>query len=127
MVKHLKHHIRYRLAAAIWAAALFAISIQPARPGNIHSGPAHHVAHFLSFGALAFLAAMGFGFADRISVYPALGTFLWGGAIEYLQHLQNQMPVEWYDVRDDGVGIIAFMILWHISFRRSDSTTGTRC
>jgi VanZ family protein len=121
----LKNQPKYRLAAVIWAAVLLVISLQPARPGNIHSGPAHNVAHFLSFGALAFLAARAFGLADRISVRPALVSFFWGLMIEYLQHVLNRMPVEWYDVRDDTAGIIVFMILGHTLTRCIHSATGS--
>jgi hypothetical protein len=126
MVNHMKHHVSYRLAAVAWAVILLVISLQPARPGNIHSGPAHHIAHFFGFGALALLSAMGLGFSDRNSVYAGLASFSWGMMIEYLQHAHNQVPIEWYDVRDNSLGIIAFMILWHSLYRRIDGLTGAR-
>ena len=69
---------------------------------------AHHIAHFLGFGSLAFLATLGFGTPGRNSLTPAAAVFLFGLAIEFLQHWQNQMPVEWPDVGDNAIGIGVF-------------------
>jgi hypothetical protein len=69
---------------------------------------AHQIAHFLGFGALAFLATLGFRRSGRNSLEPAAASFLFGLVIEFLQHWQNQMPVEWPDVRDNAVGIGVF-------------------
>jgi hypothetical protein len=103
----------YRIATLSWAGALLFGSLQPIRPGNIHFGLLHHIAHFLGFGMLAFLAVVGFGNPGWTVLRPAAGAFLFGFAIEFLQHWQNRMPVEWYDVRDDAVGILVFTALCH--------------
>ena len=110
---------RCRNIAIIWAFALLITSLQPKRPPHFHFSLAHQVAHFLGFGSLAFLATVGFGNPVRTSLWPAVACFLFGFAIELSQHLQNRKPIEWYDVRDDAVGILAFVIFCHIMCRRT--------
>ncbi len=109
----------YRIAAITWAIALLIGSLQPMRPAHFHFSIAHHVAHFLGFGALAFLAIVGFDNHSRSSRWPAAASFLFGFAIEFLQHWQNRMPIEWYDVRDDAVGVLAFAVFCHMVYRRT--------
>jgi hypothetical protein len=112
-------HLRrrtYRKVTLLWAATLLIVSLQPMRPANFHFSRAHHVAHFLAFGALAFLATVGFSDARRIALWPATASFLFGFAIEFLQHLHNRKPVEWYDVRDNAIGILALTALCHMIY-----------
>jgi hypothetical protein len=111
------HQARYRIGALVWATALLIVSLQPIRPGSIDFGMVHRLAHFLCFGALAFLATRGFGAPDRISLLPASESFIFGFAIEFLQHCLNRMSIEWYDVRDDAVGILAFTALFYATHR----------
>src|ERR1700722_8150418 len=108
----------YRTATFIGAAALVIGSLQPRQPANLHFSTAHHVAHLLGFGALAFLAIVGFSGPSYASFWPAAASFLLGFAIEFLQHLQNRKPVEWHDVRDDGIGILLFTVFCHLLHRR---------
>src|SRR5579863_3949415 len=110
--------VKYRFATLVWATALLIASLQPKRPANFHFSVAHHIAHFLSFGALAFVATVGFGNFGNASLWSALGCCVFGFTIECLQHLQFGMPVEWHDVRDDAIGIIAFVIICHVTFWR---------
>jgi hypothetical protein len=109
----------YRIATLIWAAALLIASLQPRRPPHFHFSLAHHIAHFLGFGALAFLATVGFGKPTRISLWPAAAAFLFGFAIEFLQHLENRGPIEWHDVRDNAIGIVVLTLLSHMVYRRT--------
>jgi hypothetical protein len=113
---------KYRTAALIWAAILLIGSLQPERPGHIHFGIPHHIIHLVGFGALAFLATGGFGRPGRTSLFPAAASFLFGLGIELLQHLQNRAPMEWNDVRDDAVGILAFTLTFHLLYRHRDPT-----
>jgi hypothetical protein len=106
----------YRIATFIWAAILLIVSLQPRRPANFHSSIAHHVAHLLAFGALAFLATVGFGDARRIALWPATAAFLFGFAIEFVQHVHNRKSIEWHDVRDNAIGILAFTALCHMIY-----------
>ncbi len=108
----------YRIAAITWAVALLIGSLQPMRPAHFHFSIAHHVAHFLGFGALALLAIVGFD-NHSSSLWPAAASFLFGFAIEFLQHWQNRMPIEWYDVRDDAVGVLAFAVFCHMVYGRT--------
>jgi hypothetical protein len=117
------YRARYRTGALIWATALLILSLQPMRPGNIHFGLLHRLAHFLCFGALAFLGTRGFLRPGRISLWPASECFIFGLAIEFLQHCQNRMSIEWNDVRDDALGILAFTVLFYATHR---SHAGTR-
>ena len=113
---------RYRTAALIWAAALLIGSLQSKRPAHIHFGTPHHIIHFLGFGALAFLATAGFGNPIRPALWPPAASLCLGFAIELLQHWQNGFPIEWYDVRDDGIGIFVFTVLCHTVSRDSNSS-----
>jgi hypothetical protein len=72
----------------------------------------------LGFGALAFLSTVGFSRTGRTSVRPAAASSLLGLAIEFLQHLQNQKPVEWQDVRDDAIGVLVVAAICHLVYRR---------
>jgi hypothetical protein len=107
---------KYRTAAIMWALALLIGSLQPTRPPHFHFSMAHHVAHFLCFGALAFLAAVGFGSTSCSPLWPSVASFLFGFTIEFLQHLENRKPIEWHDVRDDAIGITVFMAFWQIIY-----------
>jgi hypothetical protein len=111
----------YRIATFIWAATLLIASLQPRRPPHFHFSLGHHIAHFLGFGALAFLATVGFGKATHTSLWPAAASFLFGFAIEFLQHLENRKPIEWHDVRDNAIGIIVFAVLSHLVYRTADA------
>jgi hypothetical protein len=102
----------YRRAALLWGAALLIGSLQPIRPAHIHFGFAHHLLHFIGFGILAFLAAAGFGNPVRFSWRPAAASFLFGLAIELLQHWQYSIPMEWRDVRDNAIGILTFVAIY---------------
>jgi hypothetical protein len=113
---------RFRKAALIWAAALLIGSLQPSRPASIHFGLAHHIVHLLAFGVLAFLATAGFGNPGRFSLSPAAASLLLGFAIEFIQHWQNRAPIEWHDVRDDAIGILAFTSFCHLVYRRRVDT-----
>jgi hypothetical protein len=108
----------YRTATFCWGAALLIGSLQPGRPGNIHFGILHLVAHLLSFGVLGFLATSAFAPTDQISWTPAACVFLFGFAIEFFQHWHNAMSIEWPDVADDGIGILASVALFHFLCRR---------
>jgi hypothetical protein len=110
----LSRRVACQAATIIWAVALVAGSLQPRRPANFHSSPAHQVAHFLGFGLLALLTAVSFGKPGAIGVWPVVWPLFLGIAIEFLEHWKNLMPVEWYDVREDGIGILAFAALWHL-------------
>jgi len=113
----------YRAVAIAWGIALLIGSLQPIRPLGIHFGFVHHTAHLLCFGALAFFAAAGFGNPGRISLWPATGSFTLCFAIEFLQHLENHMPIEWHDLGDDAIGILAFSLLFWAVDRRTAAFT----
>ncbi len=110
--------LAYRTATFCWGAALLIGSLQPGRPGNIHFGVRHHVAHLLSFGLLGLLAILGFASYSRTSLTPPAFGFLFGFAIEFFQHWHNAMPIEWLDVADDGIAILASLVLFHWLFLR---------
>jgi hypothetical protein len=109
---------KYRTAVLIWAVILLIGSLQPERPGHIHFGILHRIIHFVGFGALAFLATGGFGRPSRISLFPAMASFLFGLGIEFLQHLQYGAPIEWNDVRDNAFGILVFTLSFHLLYKR---------
>lgn len=121
---------RYRTAALIWSLALLIGSLQPSRPAHIHFGTIHHMAHILGFGLLAVLLAAASSNRDRVSYWPPAAVFVFGLTIELLQHWLYRIPLEWCDVRDDAIGIVAFTVLYQLWRHRlngsTDALEGTR-
>jgi hypothetical protein len=78
----------------------------------------HRLYHALSFGSTAFLLLL-IARNTKKRFYGALGVIALGLAIEYIQHRLFGQPVEWWDVRDDGYGVLAAYVLGQWSALRN--------
>ena len=99
-----------RLVAIVWIVCLIAVSLQPYRPAGESDTIRHRVFHVLSFGAAALmLLALGTD-AKRESI-AGLSVLCLAVAIETSQFLLYKNPFEWWDVRDDTIGILIAAVL----------------
>ena len=100
-----------RRTAQAWLILLIVGSLQPSRPGPVL---AHHRGlHFLAFGGVAFLLLLlSRNFREGIRV--VVGVCLLGLSLEYLQHFFYHNVMEWWDVRDDTVAVLAAFALYYL-------------
>lgn len=100
-----------RRIAIVWIAGLVAVSLQPWRPHGESQSIIHQLWHMASFGAAgAMLLALSRN--ARQVLAAALGIFCLAVAIETSQHLLYKNPFEWWDVRDDTIGVaFAWMLI----------------
>jgi uncharacterized membrane protein len=102
---------RLRLLAAVWIAGLVAVSLQPWRPHGESQSIVHQVLHVVLFGAAALMLAALSRTGKQAST-AALAIFALAVAIETSQHLLYKDPFEWWDVRDDTIGVaFAWMLI----------------
>jgi hypothetical protein len=80
------------------------VSLQPARPELLRVGPAHRAAHVICFGILALLATTVFTRNKGLAA-TMVACWLFGIGLEVAQHFKYHIPLEWGDIRDDGMGI----------------------
>jgi hypothetical protein len=107
-----------RLIAQIWLLLLIIGSLQPSRPGSVL---AHHRSlHFLIFGVAAILWLL-LARTWRQEVIAAVALCILGLTLEYLQHFFYRNVMEWWDVRDDSLAIVAAFTLYR--FRRLFTTS----
>ncbi len=106
-----------RRLAVLWIAAIIAGSLMPSRvkiaigtttPDSVPTRPAgfgHRAYHVASFGIAALLLLL-LATNRRQELYAAASILALGLAIESIQHFVMSGPAfEWWDVREDAVGI----------------------
>jgi hypothetical protein len=93
-----------RRIATLWILSLVAVSLQPWRPQGEGQSIVHQISHLISFGAAALMLLALSRNAKQAST-AALGIFFLAVAIETSQHLLYKNPFEWWDVRDDTIGV----------------------
>lgn len=112
-----------------WLLLLIVGSLQPARLGpgmalhrGNHPGVAvHRGIHWLAFAGTALLLLL-LSRNRRQEICSAIGTFLLGLSLEYLQHLIYRKPMEWRDVADDILAVLAAFALYQFTrWRAGDS------
>jgi hypothetical protein len=108
---------RARLRAAIGslqpASLLVAVgSLRPASPGPVLD--LHREIHWLAFGGAALLLLLG-SRNRRQEIRSVIAVFLLGLSLEYLQHLIYHNPMEWDDVGDDALAILAVLALYRLA------------
>jgi hypothetical protein len=97
--------------ATVWIAGLVAVSLQPWRPYGESQSIIHNVSHVVSFGTPA-LMLFALSRDARQTFTAVLGIFCLAVAIETSQHLLYKNPFEWWDVRDDTIGVaFAWMLI----------------
>ena len=98
-----------RVITLLWFALLILGSIQSARPSAI--SPFHSEIHWIAFG-------VGTGLLLLVSrrrlqqALSALAVLVLAVSIEFLQHLIYRSAIEWRDVRDDALAILATILLY---------------
>jgi VanZ family protein len=108
---------KYRLAALVYAVVLTIASLQPRRPGGLHSSGFHAPLHLVFFGVLVLLAQRGFpGSRSLLWIVPACA--LLGLTIEMGQHWEFQEAIEWNDIVSDTIGAIGGGFLCLIGQKR---------
>ena len=100
--------IIHRITQA-WLLYMIVGSLQPARPALVAS--LHPEIHMLAFAGAAFLLLY-LSRNRRQEIRNVLATCLLGLSLEYLQHLVYRNPMEWRDVRDDTLAVLAAFALY---------------
>jgi hypothetical protein len=95
---------RLRLLATFWIVGLVAVSLQPWRPHGESQSNLHQLSHLVSFGTAGLML---FALSRNIKQVwtAALGIICLVLAIETSQRLLYRNPFEWWDVRDDTIGV----------------------
>ena len=99
----------FRIVAQVWLILLIVGSLQPARPSLVTGF--HREIHWLAFAGATFLLLL-LSRNRRQEIWSAVGVFLLGLSLECLQHLFYRNPMEWWDVRDDTLSILAAFALY---------------
>ena len=96
-----------------WIVCLTGVSLQPYRPAGESESMVHRVAHVFAFGVAALLPLV-LSRGNRQAWMAALGVVCLALAIETAQWLLYDDVLEWWDVRDDviGVAIAIALIRW---------------
>jgi hypothetical protein len=100
-----------RVIATVWLLLLILGSLQPVRLGLAVG--VHREAHWLAFAGAALLVVC----LSRNWRHEILSTFVIffvGLSLETLQHLIYGNPMEWRDVADDGVAVLAAFALYRL-------------
>ena len=98
--------------ACAWILLLIVGSLQPARPApmaGLHLG-----IHWLAFAVLSLLLLI-LSRTRRQEVFGVVAACLLGLSLEYLQHLIYRNPMEWHDVRDDSLAVLAAFALYRLA------------
>ncbi len=73
----------------------------------------HRGVHWVAFAGAAFLL-LALSRNRRQQVRTAFAVFLLGLSLEFLQHLLYRNVMEWWDVRDDTLAILAAFALYQL-------------
>jgi len=104
-----------RVAAWVWLALLIAGSLQPARPGVLNA--LHRPIHYAAFAGAALLLLSLSG-TRRREILGAAAVFFLGFSLEFLQHLIYGNCLEWRDIADDGLAVLAAVALYRLAGAR---------
>ena len=98
--------------APLWVLALIVGSLLPdGAKTAIGTHMEHRLYHMLSFGSTAYLVFTLLARDARERIYALVFVVALGFGIEYLQHCIFHNVYEWWDVRDDGIGVLAAAVL----------------
>jgi hypothetical protein len=66
----------------------------------------HRELHWVAFGGAALLL-FGLSRSRRHAIWSAIAICALGFSLEFLQHQMYRNPIEWWDVRDDFLAVLA--------------------
>jgi VanZ like family len=99
----------FRILLAGYSLLLAIASLQPARPGGVHSSALHPLMHLVSFAVLYLLCRSAF----PAWLWQAFAVcILFGLTLELLQSALYHFSVEWNDVVTDALGVSIGSLLW---------------
>ena len=101
-----------RIVTRLWIALLIVGSLQPSRPGVVTGH--HREIHWVAFAGAAFLL-FSVSSTRRQQILRAFAIFILGVSLEFLQHLIYRNRMEWRDIADDGVAILAAFALYRLT------------
>ena len=105
-----------RIVVTVWITLLIVGSLQPARPGIVTGH--HRLLHWVAFAGAALLL-ISLSETRHQEILRAIIVFFMGVSLEVLQHLIYRNPLEWRDIGDDGVAILAAFALCLTVSRRT--------
>jgi hypothetical protein len=100
-----------RRIAQAWILLVIAGSLQPSRPGVVLG--LHREIHWAAFAGAAFLLLL-VSRSRGQELCSAIGMCLLGLSLEFGQHLLYGKAMEWRDVADDAVAILAAVVLYRL-------------
>jgi hypothetical protein len=101
-----------RTVARVWLTLLIIGSLQPSRPGIV--ADVHREIHWVAFGGAALLLLC-LSQTRRQEIVRACTILVLGLSLEVLQHLANRNRMEWRDISDDGLAILAAFALYRLA------------
>ena len=107
-----------------WLLFIIVGSLQPARPG--HNVALHRGIHWLAFACTAFLLLL-LSRNRRQEIRGVVAACLLGLSLEYVQHVVYRNAMEWRDVRDDTLAILAALALYRLAGTCWAAFAATRC
>lgn len=114
-----------RRAAIVWIAGLVLGSLQPYRllANNQNPSIPHRIQHAVTFGVAALLLFL-LSQSGKQEWLAGLIVFCLAVAIETAQHLLYRNRFEWWDVRDDTIGLLVAALLIRRTRLRSRLLSG---
>jgi hypothetical protein len=101
---------RLRQLVIVWILSLVAISLQPYRPRGESRSIVHRALHIIAFGSTG-LILLALGTGGKQEWTATLTVVCLAVAIESAQHLLYRGPFEWWDVRDDAIGLLLAVLV----------------
>lgn len=100
--------------AILWIACLIFVTVYRFAPQTPHGSIAHRSEHVVAFGILG-LMLLPLARSNALKWWIALAMLVFAGALELGQHKIFGQTFEWWDVRDDGIGILAALLLLRLT------------
>jgi hypothetical protein len=95
----------------MWVLVLAAGSFLPDHAKDaIGTHAVHRLYHLVSFGSTAYLLSL-IARDTRERFAASFFVIALGCALEYGQHVVFHIPIEWWDIRDDTLGVLAAALL----------------
>jgi ABC-type Fe3+-siderophore transport system permease subunit len=99
-----------------WLLILIFGSLQPVRPTRMPSPGRHAGLHWVAFSGAALLLLL-VSSSRRRKIGSGVLLCLLGLALEYLQHVLYHIGIEWPDVRNDCLAVLATFTLYRLFSR----------